>query len=240
MKLFNKVFYAVGAVFVLGSTTLVADDMSPKEIVTKAQKYLASLDKYAFDAVIYDTYTEKGEEVFKSKHTVSAKLIRPDKLRVDVKGDTKDRSNYLSNGVYTMVDHSFGYYGQVKVPNNIDDALDFLIKEFGINAPLTSLLYQDMPKRTHFAKSKNFGVVDVFGVPCHYVAFRNHKKEVHIWIATGDKPLVRNYSVIDHSDAQHLRIDSSILWKDDASINSSDFVFTPSSGLTKISVERAN
>ena len=240
MKLVNKIFYAAGAVFILGSTSLIAEEMSPKEIISKAQEYLGSLDKYTFDAVIYDTYTEDGEEVFKSTHTVSAKIVRPDKLRVDVKGDTKDRSNYMSDGVYTMVDHSFGYYGQVTVPKNIDDALDFLLNKFGINAPLTSLLYKDMPKRTHFSKSKNFGVVDVHGVPCHYIAFRNHKKEVHIWVAAGDRPLVRNYSVIDHSDTPHLRIDSSIAWRDASGIKPSDFVFTPSKGLTKISVESAN
>lgn len=97
-----------------------------------------------------------------------------------------------------------------------------------------------MPKRTYFSKSKNFGVIDVHGTPCHYLDFKNHQKEVHIWVATGDKPLVRNYSVIDNSEAQQLRIDSSIVWKDVSNIQSSDFVFTPSKALTNISVESAN
>ncbi len=240
MKLMNKVFYTVGSVLILGSTNLVATDLSAKEIKDKTQSYLSNLDKYAFDAIVYDTYTKKGEETFKSKHNISVKLDRPDKLRVDVKGDIKDRTNYLNNGIYTIVDHSFGYYGQIKVPKNIDNALDFLIKEFGIDTPLTSLLYQDMPKRTNFTKSKSFGVVDVGGVPCHYIAFSNNKKEVHIWIATGEKPLVKNYSVIDTTGKEHLRIDTSVVWKDASKINDSDFVFTPSKELVKISVESAN
>jgi len=240
MKLVHKIFYIVGAVILVGSTTLLAKDIHAKDIITKAQTYLGSLDKYAFDAVIYDTYSENNTQVFKLKHEVSVKLIRPDKLRIDVKGDTKDRTNYLLDGKYTMVDHTFGYYGEIKVQKNIDDALDFLIKAFGINAPLTSLLYQDMPKRTRFDKSKSFGVVDVGDIPCHYVAFKNNKREVHIWITTGAAPLVKSYSVIDTTTKKHLRIDSSIKWKDASTIQASDFVFTPSEDLMKIPVESAN
>lgn len=240
MKLMNKVFFIAGVVLALGSTSLTAVELSAKEIKNNAQSYLASLDSYAFDAIVYDAYAKKGVETFKSKHEISVKLKRPDKLRVDIKGDVKNRTNYLLDGKYTMVDHSFGYYGQIKVPKKIDDALDFLIKEFGINAPLTSLLYQNMPKRTHFTKSKSFGVVDVGGVACHYIAFKNNKKEVHIWITTGEKSLVKNYSVIDTTAKEHLRIDTSITWKDASNIKASDFIFTPTKDLVKISVESAN
>jgi len=240
MKWIYKIFYIVGTVVLFGNTTLIAKEIQAQDIITKAQNYLGSLDKYAFDAVIYDTYSENNTQVFKLKHEVSVKLVRPDKLRIDVKGGTKDRTNYLHDGKYTMVDHTFGYYGEIKVPDNIDDALDFLIKAFGINAPLTSLLYQDMPKRTHFNKSKNFGVVDVGGIPCHYVALKNNKREVHIWITAGDRPLVKSYSVIDMTSKKNLRIDSSIRWKEASSIQASDFVFRPSKDLIKISVESAN
>lgn len=239
MKLMNKVFCTLATVFVFGSTSLVAVELSAKQIIYQSQSYLSSLNKYAFDAVILNTYTAEDGEVSQSKQQISVKLERPDRLRVDIKSDFKDRTNFLKNGKYTIVDRTFGYYGQLKVPKKIDDALDFLIKEFGINAPLTALLYLDMPQRTKFTSSKNFGIVDLAGVPCHYVAFKNAKSEVHIWIATGDKPLVKHYSVISPMGKEFLRIDSSITWKDASTIKESDFVFTPSKNLMKISIESA-
>jgi hypothetical protein len=240
MKSVKKLLFLAGVVSLLGGTHVVAAEATAKEVVSKAFKYLGGLDQYAFDAVIYDKYTLGAGETEKFKHTVSVKLDRPEKLRVDVKGDVKDRSSYFNDGLFTMVDHDFGYYGQLKTPKNIDGALDFVINKYGIKAPLTSLLYSDMDKRAKFGSSKNFGVKDVAGVPCDYVAFKKKNKVIHIWIARGDKPLVKAYAIIEVTKEATYRIDTSVTWKDASSIQSSDFVFKAPKGVTKISVESAN
>ena len=239
MKLVRKLFYLVVLVS-LGGTYSVAGELTAKEVVFKAFKHLSSLDHYAFDAVIYDEYivSEGDEESY--RHTVSAKVDRPGNVRVDIKGDRKNRTLYLNDGEFTMVDHNHGYYGQLETPQKVDAALDFIIKKYGIRAPLTSLLYSDMPKRTKFTKSKNFGEKDVAGVLCDYVAFKNSGKEIHVWIAKGDKPLVKAYSVIETTKQATYRTDTSITWKTDASMKANDFVFTASKGVTKISIESAN
>ena len=239
MKLVQKVFYIAGAVVLLGSTSLVAKEINAKEVINKVQNYLSSLDKYAFDAVISNEFTDNGK-VEKNKTLVNVKLQRPDKLRVDVKNKNKDRTNYMNDGKYIMVDHSFGYYAEIDTPKSIDKTLDFLIEQFGINAPLTSLLYKDMPKRTKFTSSKNFGVMDVAGTQCDYVAFKNKNTVVHIWVATGDKPLVKAYSVIDANKEYTLRINTSIQWKDAWTIKEKDFIFIAPKNVMKISVEPAN
>jgi len=240
MKLVKKLLCVVGLVSLLGGASVSASELTAKEIVFKSFNYLSSLDKYAFDAVIYDKYTLGDGETEKFKHTVSVKLDRAEKLRVDVKGDIKDRSSYFNDGLFTMVDHDFGYYGQLKTPKSIDGALDFVINKYGIKAPLTSLLYSDMDKRAKFGKSKNFGIKDVAGVSCDYIAFKKQNKEIHIWIARGDKPLVKAYAIIEVTKDATYRIDTSVTWKNASGIKSSDFVFTAPKGVTKISVESAN
>ena len=240
MKLVKKLLCVVGLVSLLGGTSVSASELTAKETVFKSFTYLSSLDKYAFDAVIYDKYTMGDGEEARFKHRVSVKLERPGNLRVDVKGDTKDRTSYFNNGVFTMVDHDIGFYGQLQTPKTIDGALDFIINKYGITAPLTSLLYSDMKKRAKFSTSKNFGVKDVGGVPCDYVAFRKKNKTIHIWITRGEKPLVKAYSVIEVTKNETFRIDTSIVWKDAVSIKENDFVFTAPKGVTKISVESAN
>jgi len=239
MKLMNKLFCTTGVVLLLGSSSLAAAELTAKGVIHHAFGYLGSLDKYAFDAVIIDTYTDDSIHE-KSKHTVSVKLERPDNLRVDVKGENRDRTNYMHDGKYIIVDHAFGYYAEIDTPKDIDKTLDFLIEKFGINAPLTSLLYKDMPKRTKFTSSKYFGVKDVAGTACDYVAFKNNKTAVHVWIARGDKPLIKAYAVIETSKKNTYRIDTSIQWKDASSIKASDFIFTAPKDVTKISIEPAN
>ena len=240
MKLHKKVFCVLGLGLLLSGTTLVAAEKSAKDVINNAYQYLGSMDKYAFKAVVSEDAVENGEIVKTYKQNVSAKVSRPNSLRVDTKGDIKNRSNYINNGLYTMMDHKFSYYGQIKTPKSIDGTLDFIFTKFGIKAPMASLFYSDMHKRVKFKQSKYFGRVDVAGVECDYVAFKNSIREIHVWIATGDKPLVKTYSVIDTDTQGNPRMNTSLTWIENPSISESDFVFNAPKGALKVSIQSAN
>jgi hypothetical protein len=219
----------------IAATSLFAADQSARDILNKAYQYIGSMDKYAFTAVI----SENGDAAEANKHTAIVKVDRPGKLRVDTTGTVKNRSSYLNDGSYTMIDHEFNYYGQVNTAKTIDGALDVLFEKFNIRAPLASLVYSDMDKRAKFRTSKYFGTKVVDGVECDYVAFKNGTREIHAWIATGDKPLVKTFSIIDTSADSASRTNTSITWDENPNISDSDFVFVAPKGSSKISVNRA-
>ena len=239
MKLYIKFLYTAGVVLLLGGTSLIAEEQSPKDIMKKAFHYIGTMDKYAFDAVVIENETGEDGTLHKYRHDVSVKIDRPGQFRIDTKDDVKDRSNYLNNGVYTMMDHGFAYYGQINAAKTIDGTLDYIFEEYGIRSPLAQLLYSDMHKRTKFKSSKNFGIVNVDGTECHYVAFSNGARDVHIWVATGDKPLVKAYSIIDKTDEGELRTNTTLYWKNSSTVSDKDFVFTAPKGATKITVNSA-
>ena len=239
MNLHKKLLCTVGVALLLSSTSLFAAGQSARDILNKAYQYVGSMDKYAFTAVVADNETQDGKTIEKSKHTVSVKVDRPGKLRVDTTGTVKNRSSYLNDGSFTMIDHGFNYYGQIKTPKTIDAALDTLFDKFNISAPLAQLIYSDMDKRVQFRTSKYFGTKNVAGTECDYVAFKNGTREIHVWIARGDRPLVKTYSIIDTSGNSTLRTNTSITWNENPSISDSDFVFVAPKGSSKISVNRA-
>ena len=239
MNLHKKLLCTLGVVLLLSTTNLLATEKSAKDIINNAYAYIGSMDKYSFRAVVSEDVVENGKIVKTYKQYVSAKLSRPDKLRVDTKGDIKNRSNYLNNGLYTMIDHDTGFYGQIKTPKSIDDALDFLFTKFGISSPMASLFYSDMHKRVKFKKSKYFGTMDVAGTECDYVAFKNNTREIHAWIATGDKPLVKTYTIIDTGIKGKPRMNTSITWTND-NISDSDFVFKAPKNALRITVHSSN
>ena len=239
MKMYKKVFYVTGITLFIGGKSLLASDSSAIKILNNAYEFVGNMDKYAFDAVVVDEYRLK-DNVKKVRHTISVKVDRPNKLRVDVEGDTVYRSNYMNDGIFTMTDHDYKYYGQLKTPKSIDGALDFILKKYGINAPLTSLVYSDMQKRMKFKTSKNFGKMNVSGVECDYVAFKDGFREAHVWIASGDKPFIKSYSIIDRTDDEYARINTSITWKDSSNVMENDFIFTAPEGVSKVSIESAN
>jgi len=234
MKLHKKVLCTAGVALLLSSTSLFAADQSARDILNKAYQYVGSMDKYTFTAVVTE-----NEATETNKRTVSVKIDRPGKFRVDNRGTVKDRSSYLNDGSFTMLDHEYNYYGQLKTPKTIDGALDVLFENFGIRAPLASLMYSDMEKRVKFRTGKYFGTKDVGGVECDYVAFKNGTREIHAWIATGDKPLVKAYSIIDTSTESASRRNTSLTWNENPNISDSDFIFVAPKGSSKISVNSA-
>jgi len=236
MKLYKQLLLA-GAGVLLSCTSLVSAEKSAKSVIDNAYRYMGGIDRYAFDATVSDTDPQEGKTY---THHVSVKVDRPDKLRVDTVGDIKNRSVYINNGLFTLIDHKYKYYGQMKVPKTIDGALDFIFRQYGIAAPLASLIYSDMDKRTKFSKGTYFGTAKVGGVACDYVAFRNKDGEVHIWIATGDKPLVKAYTIIDTHIEGKPRKNTSVQWHINPKISGKDFIFSAPKGASKISIEPAS
>jgi len=239
MKLYNKLLCAACVTFLVGGTSLFAEEQSAEDIMAKTFSYIGNMDTYAFDAVVVENETTEDGTINKYRHDVSVKIDRPGKFRVDSKDEINDRSNYLSNGIYTIMDHRFGYYGQIKASETIDGTLDYIFEEYGIRSPLAQLMYSDMHKRAKFKTSKNFGIATVDGIECHYIAFSNDAREVHVWIATGDEPLVKNYSIIDKTGEGEIRINTSLYWKSSSIVSDKDFIFTVPKGATKITVNSA-
>ena len=239
MRLTNKLLSVVGAAILLNGTALfAATSTEATSIIEKAFAYVGSLNQYAFEAVVQnDDITD--DKMVKYRHDVHVKVKRPDKFRIETKGDVKNRSIYFNDGLFTMLDHDFNYYGQIKTPKTIDKALDYIFDKYGIEAPLAQLIYSDMHKRTKMKLSKYFGKVDLYGTECDYVAFADSKKEVHIWITRGEKPLIRNFVIIDKTGKEPLRSDASVSWDLQKKLPDSDFVFKAPNNAMKISVESA-
>lgn len=234
MNLHKKFLCTAGIALLLGSTSLLAAEKSARGLLNNAYQYIGSMDKYAFTAMVTDDDAQNGKMT-----RVSAKVDRPGKLRVDTKGTVKNRSIYFNEGSFTMIDHNHNYYGQIKTPNTINAALDVLFDKFGIRTPLAQLIYSGMDKRVKFSNSKYFGTKDVGGVECDYLAFRNGTKEIHVWIATGDKPLLKSYSVIETNADFASRMNTSVTWDTNAHISDSNFVFVAPKGSSKITVNKA-
>ncbi len=240
MNLHKKLLCTAGVALLLSSTTLFAAEQSAKDVVNKAYQYIGSMDKYSFNAVVSNEEAQDGNIVNTHKQNVSVKVVRPGKLRVDTKGENKSRSSYINEGTFTMLDREFGYYGQIETKKDIDGTLDMIFETYGIKAPLASLIYSDMHKRVKFNRSKYFGTVEVAGVECDYVAFKSKVREVHVWITTGDQPLVKTFSIIDTSIKGNPRRNTTLTWNTDPKISDSDFVFSAPKDVTKISIESAN
>lgn len=206
-------------------------------ILMDAYRYLGALEKFSFTAVTSNDDVYRDTMLISYRHKVEVSLQRPDKLRVHVFGDLKNRSTYLLEGTFTLIDNEHDFYGQVQVPKTIDSTLDKLFENFNIKTPLANLLYTDLDKRL-IPKHKGyyFGATRLDGKACHHIGFTNKNREFQVWIEKGQTPLIRKFVIIDKIEKLNPRSTTLIRWDLHPHFDEKHFHFEAPEGAVKISV----
>ena len=230
---------ASGSLYAETTTPMTqAAQIDASTLLKKSYTYLGSLNKYAFKASVTNSVDVDGEDVV-MKRIADVKVKRPDQFRIDSKGENFNRSSYLSNGVFTMIDNDEKYYASVKTGKGIDGTLDMINKKLGIVIPLSTLMHSDMDKFIHPKKVQYFGTRTVSGVECNYIAFRQRSTVVHLWIENSDTPLVRSAKIVTDDKSDKGTTDMVIKWDTKPGFSDSVFVFKAPKGASHISIRPA-
>ena len=213
----------------------------PSAILVDAYRYLGSLDHFSFDAITTNDDIFRDIMLQEFTHRVHVDLQRPGKLQIHISGDLKNRSIYMLNDSFTIIDHDLNFYGELQTPKTIDSALDHLFEKYEIKAPLANLLYTDLDKRiAPKEKGHYFGTTHVDGKTCHYIGFVNDQRELQVWIEKGKTPLIRKFSIIDKSGEIDLRSTTLLRWDIKPYFKRKHFIFKAPKNAEKISVEPAS
>jgi len=240
----KKVVGTVSLALLLGSSSLLAESSSvsvdqtqknASALLKNTYTYIGSLQKYAFDATIINTInTDSGEIVIKRHSDVEVQ--RDGMFRVDTKGDNINRTVYLANGVFTLMDNDEKYYASVKTGKGIDGTLDHISKRLGIVLPISTLIHSGMTKHIHPSRVQYFGTKVISGVSCDYVAFRNKKTVVHLWIEDSSTPFIRFAKIVTAGVGT---TDMILSWDNTPSFSNSTFMFKAPKGATNVSIRPA-
>jgi hypothetical protein len=170
--------------------------------VREATQHLESLAVFRVDAItVFDAVQEDGRKLqFSDRRVVTVR--RPDRARVtfvDDFGETYDV--YYDGEKLTRYDRDENVYGQLEVPDTLDDMLDYLELELGAALPLADLFYSDLsPLGAAATESTVVGVSYAAGVYCDHLAFRNEDIDWQVWVEQGETPWIRKI-VIDYKQA---------------------------------------
>jgi hypothetical protein len=130
-------------------------------------------------------------------------------------------------------------FAQMDMAGSVDQLLERLRGEFGIEAPgadfLLTRVYEALSEDILVAQHIGRGVID--GVECEHLAFRNTDTDWQIWIELGARPIPRKYVItnksVNGSPQYTLRIKE---WKSDAP-TASAFAFTAPAGSKKVEIK---
>jgi|GEM_PF-685189 len=212
--------------------------ISASNLLKKAYTYIGNLEKYSFEATIFNEDDLGGEMLIYLRHHYKVSVVEPDKVHIEVKGDTENARMYFKEGTVSIMDNDEKSYAQVKVSSDINNAIDDLKNTYGFPVPLTQFIYSDMADDIN-TSTEGYYLGTVFledETPCYYIVFPEKEWDVHFWIEKGDKPLIRKVTYLDKIKKGQPRSFIKLDWDLTSSIDEKIFDFKIPEGVPQAKV----
>ncbi len=163
------------------------------EVVREMCTLLSGAQSFAVRAdEIYDELLDVGVKIqFSNRRTVAVR--RPNQAVGDVEGDEGHFTLWYNKDTVSAFDKRHNAYTVFGVPDELDEALDFMASEYDAVMPLADFVRTDC----HDVLTGNalfgmyVGIHEVDGVRSHHVAFANDWLEWQLWIDAENDPLPR-------------------------------------------------
>jgi hypothetical protein len=177
---------------VTGDRSADVDEEAVK-IRRKAIDYLTGLERFRLkSATVMDVVQESGQKL-QFGSTMEVTVQRPNRLfSLRTSDDGSIRRFWYDGKTATMYDEKENVYGQIQVPDTIDEMLDYLEEVIKNPRPLADLLYNDLSHLVDMAVSGAYvGESYLEGMACDHLAFRGESVDWQVWVDRGEKPLIR-------------------------------------------------
>lgn len=164
---------------------------------------------------------------------------RPNMLRVNLFQANKVRELYYNGSTLTVYSPKQNYFGIVAALPTIEQTVDMLTTDYGIDIPLADLLrpniYNTISGRIDSGIVVGPSLLD--GNYCKQLAFRSGKIDWQIWILDGPTPLPMQLVIVDHGVKGNARYEARLTnWNTTPKVTPSTFNFTPPTGAKEIPI----
>jgi hypothetical protein len=191
--------------------------------------YLRTLQSFQVEADLSTDDVMDDGQVVQSSSKVNLLAARPNRLRVEVTGDSPNRLYLYDGKNFTIYGQFTNDYATVPAPPTIAELMDKLSDRFDIDLPLVDLFRwgvdEDDTKKIRTAVDIGLSAVD--GVTCEQYAFHQDDIDWQIWIQLGQYPLPRKLvirTLTDEAKPQHSEV---LTWNLAPSFNDAAFIFDP-------------
>jgi hypothetical protein len=211
-------------------------DPDAKAALNKMGSYLRTLKAFQVDATTTrDDVLDNGQVIqYSAKVNVLARL--PDRMRVEVNSDEKDRMYFFDGKNFTIFAERAGFYAVVPAPPTLAKLSDDLNEKYDIQLPLDDLFLwgTEKEKGGELTGAYDVGPSEVGGVSCEHYAFRQKGLDWQVWIQLGDYPLPRKLVLSTLTDEARPQYSSTLTWNLAPSFDESAFIFDPPKDAQKI------
>ena len=170
-----------------------AEDL--KEVLAELKRssdFLAAQKSYRFDAHLgFDVVQSTGQKLeFGGSRKITVR--RPDRVRVESRARNGTEATMTFDGETISIDLTDeNAYVSVAKPGTLDAAIDYLVDDLGVPAPLADLFYSDFFSGIVDRIESGFivGESTIGKCDCLHLAFSAEDIDVQMWVEEGDRPL---------------------------------------------------
>jgi hypothetical protein len=172
-------------------------DPEADKVLRAMSAYLGGLPAFSVDVDIDNEHVDLDGQKLQLSSYASLKVARPGKLHMARRGVFTDTELILNEKFLTLYGKGFNAYVQKDSPGSIDDAIETIRNDIGLDAPGADLLYADPYSGLidGVLKGTYFGTVHVNGIDCHYLSFREARVDWQLWVQVGDTPFPVKYVI---------------------------------------------
>ena len=223
---------------------LAADLEEALAMLKESSNFLASQDKFSFEAEISFDATQKTGQLLEFGGRRAVTVRRPDRARIEAHQRDGDRSTLFFDGKTISIDlPDEKAYVSVQKPGSLDQALDYLIDDLETPAPLADFLFSDFYSGIQIDKISYGLYVDDARLgeqDTHHLAFTSPGLDFQIWIGSGERPLphrlVIEFKNGDGSPQFRAQLHG---WNLDPKTPDSIFTYQPPAGAEPIPIKAA-
>lgn len=181
-----------------------------------------------------DQLAPRGYKLQRNEHATLT-VQRPNRLRVDVAGDLRNRSFLFESGALVMYSPDDAAYVRIAAPETIDALLSFLLDE-GVEMPLIDVLYTAASGA--LVEGARGGILvgesTIDGVLCDQLAFRHPTVDWQVWVAKGEPALPKKIVITTRYAVGDPQFQATLRWDLSPKVDAATFNFTPPNGTTEL------
>jgi hypothetical protein len=194
-----------------------------------------SMQRYSVSARI--TRDEVLPFGYKLQNNESARMWveQPNKLRVEVEGDIKNRTYVYDGSTMTMFAPDLNVYSVSAAPAGLRELIGGLL-DAGVEMPLIDMLYQGaMGSLTDYVRvGLMVGESEVDGVPTDHLAFRQADVDWQLWVEKGKNALPRKILITTRYEVGDPQYQAILHWELSPRIAEKAFKFVPPADAARI------
>ncbi len=157
----------------------------------KAQKHFVIRAETSYESLL-----DSGQKLT-YMNQVEVYLKRPDRLYVERTGMIRNQEIFYDGSSLTLYSRNRNMYATAKVPQTIDEMLDYATDVLNLAAPGGDLFYSDIYEglMSDVISGMYVGKNKINGVLCHHLAYRGSEVDWQLWVEAGDRPIPRKYII---------------------------------------------